>query len=102
MGSGEAVIGYAQTNLFMDKYPKLDISFPKQGTPFWLDNYFFSKKAASNPDVYKFVNYTLQPNVAVQLLQRDQPERDPWRRPSRRSASSPRSGREQAATWCRG
>ena len=59
MGGGEAVIGYAQTNLFMDKYPKLDISFPKQGTPFWLDNYFFTEQAASNPDVYKFVNYTL-------------------------------------------
>ncbi len=60
MGSGEAVIGYAQTNLFMDKYPNLDISFPKQGTPFWLDNYFFTKQAAGNPDVYKFVNYTLE------------------------------------------
>jgi len=60
MGGGEAVIGYAQTNLFMDKYPNLDISFPKEGTPFWLDNYFFSKNAVSNPDVYRFVNYTLQ------------------------------------------
>ncbi len=61
MAGGEAVIGYAQTYLFVNKYPKLDMSFPKEGTPFWLDNYFFSKKAASNPDVYKFVNYTLQP-----------------------------------------
>lgn len=61
MAGGDAVIGYAQTYLFVNKYPKLDMSFPKQGTPFWLDNYFFSKKAASNPDVLKFVNYTLQP-----------------------------------------
>lgn len=60
MGSGEAAIGYAQSYLFVNKYPKLGISFPKQGTPFWLDNYFFSKEAASNPDVYNFVNYTLK------------------------------------------
>ena len=61
MSSGESVIGYAQAYLFVNKYPKLDISFPQEGTPFWLDNYFFSKSAVSKPDVYKFVNYSLQP-----------------------------------------
>jgi spermidine/putrescine transport system substrate-binding protein len=60
MASGEAAIGYAQTYLFVNKYPKLGMSFPREGTPFWLDNYFFSAHGAANPNVYKFVDYTLK------------------------------------------
>lgn len=61
MASGENIIGYAQTYLFADQYD-LGLSFPEEGVPFWLDNYFFSPKAANDPDVYEFVNYTLQPD----------------------------------------
>jgi spermidine/putrescine transport system substrate-binding protein len=60
MSSGENVIGYAQQYLFADKYD-LGLSFPEEGVPFWLDNYFFSPKAARDLDVYEFVNYTMQP-----------------------------------------
>ncbi len=59
MLSGDTVVGYGQTYAFVDKDPKLGLSFPKEGTPFWLDNYFFSPKAAKDKDVYKFVDYTL-------------------------------------------
>ena len=61
MSSGDADIGYGQAYAFVDKYPELAMSFPKEGVPFWLDNYFFSKDAAKDADVYKFVNYTLTP-----------------------------------------
>jgi spermidine/putrescine transport system substrate-binding protein len=61
MSSKSAVIGYGQAYAFVEKYPFLAMSFPKEGVPFWMDNYFFSKKAATDADVYKFVNYTLTP-----------------------------------------
>lgn len=61
MASGESIIGYAQTYLFADKYG-LGLSFPAEGVPFWLDNYFLSPNAAKDPDVYKFVDYTLKPD----------------------------------------
>jgi spermidine/putrescine transport system substrate-binding protein len=59
MLSGDTVVGYGQTYGFVEKDPELGLSFPKEGTPFWLDNYFFSPKAAKDADVYKFVDYTL-------------------------------------------
>jgi spermidine/putrescine transport system substrate-binding protein len=61
MASKSADIGYGQAYGFVEKYPFLAMSFPKEGVPFWMDNYFFSKKAATDADVYKFVNYTLTP-----------------------------------------
>ena len=61
MASKSATIGYGQAYAFVEKYPFLAMSFPKEGVPFWMDNYFFSKKAATDADVYKFVNYTLTP-----------------------------------------
>ena len=61
MSSGDADIGYGQAYAFVEKYPDLAMSFPKEGVPAWLDNYFFSKDAAKDADVYKFVNYTLTP-----------------------------------------
>jgi spermidine/putrescine transport system substrate-binding protein len=61
MSSKSAIIGYGQAYAFVEKYPFLAMSFPKEGVPFWMDNYFFSKKAAQDADVYKFVNYTLTP-----------------------------------------
>ncbi len=73
MVSGDAKVGYGQTYAFVSKDPKLGLSFPKEGTPFWLDNYFFSPKGAQDQDVYNFVNYTLteewQCRFANQTLQ---------------------------------
>lgn len=59
MTSGDAVVGYAQAYQFAAEDPKLGISFPDEGVPYWLDNYFFSPEGATDEDVYKFVDYTL-------------------------------------------
>lgn len=59
MTSGDAVVGYAQAYQYAAEDPKLGISFPDEGVPYWLDNYFFSPNGAQDEDVYKFVDYTL-------------------------------------------
>ncbi len=59
MKSGEAVVGYAQAYQYASGDSQLGLSFPDEGVPFWLDNYFFTPKGANDAQVYKFVDYTL-------------------------------------------
>jgi spermidine/putrescine transport system substrate-binding protein len=59
MASGDSIVGYAQAYDYVAKHANLGMSFPKEGVPFWQDNYFFSPNGAKNADVYRFVDYTL-------------------------------------------
>jgi spermidine/putrescine transport system substrate-binding protein len=62
--AGDAVIGYCQNistvfNL-QNKGKKFNYSFPKEGTPTWIDNAAITKKG-NRPEVYAFINDNLTP-----------------------------------------
>lgn len=70
--AGDAVLGYCQNisivfNL-QNKGKKFNYSFPKEGTPTWIDNAVLTKKGQRDI-VYKFINDNLTPEWQARFIE---------------------------------
>lgn len=71
--AGDAVIGYCQnisivTNLQGKGLP-FGYSFPKEGTPTWIDCAILSKSGADRQEAYDFINANLERNWQARFIQ---------------------------------
>lgn len=71
--AGDAVIGYCQnisivTNLQGKGLP-FHYSFPKEGTPTWIDCAILSKQGADRQEVYDFIDANLEANWQARFIQ---------------------------------
>lgn len=70
--AGEATIGYCQNisivfNL-QNKGKKFNYSFPKEGTPTWIDNAVITERGAARDEVYQFLNDNLTPEWQARFI----------------------------------
>lgn len=70
--AGEAVIGYCQNIAIVfnlnNKGKKFNYSFPKEGTPTWIDNAVITEKG-NRPEVYQFISDNLTPEWQSRFIE---------------------------------